>query len=215
MRWKILSLAVAGLLLAPGALAQDTQQDGESDVQITIVAPEQCPDDDAFGDDDQDQNQQDNQNESEYCLELQDGDLEEIEEDDDVELTFENERSEDFNLHVAEMDDADRGGDTDQQDAIASTGNTSQDEMSTVNFTSPVAGDELYFWVDDREDEGMYLTSDDTDDQETRDDGIADDQERDPAQDPDPAGDRDDTPAPGLIGLAVAGVSASLLARRR
>lgn len=213
MRWKILSLAVAGLLLAPGALAQDTQQDDESDVQLTIVAPEDCPDDTTFGDDNETQDQQDGQAQDEYCLELEEGDLEEIEENDDVNLTFQNDRDESFELHVAELNDSDRGGDTDVQDAIASTENTTQDEESSVTFTSPVSGDELYFWVDEREDEGMYLSADDVREDETgTEDGMGD---RGPAEDPDgPAGERDDTPAPGLIGLAVAGLSAALIARR-
>lgn len=219
MRWKILTLAVIGLLLAPAAIAQDNQDD-ESDAQITIVAPEECPDDtqtggdgDPMGDQDQNQNQDQNQTDSQQCLELEEGNLEDISEGDQVELTFENEQSQDATLHVANMSDADVGGDTDEQDAVASTSDVSQGEDDTTNFTAPADGDELYFWVEDREEDGLYLTATGTQD------GVGDDQrETEPADGfEDDAQDdtQDDTPAPGLLIVALAGVGAAFVLRRR
>lgn len=209
MRWKILTLAVIGLLLAPAAIAQDNQDD-ESDAQITIVAPEECPDDTQTGGDDDPMGDQDqNQNDSQQCLELEEGNLEDISEGDQVELTFENEQSQSATLHVANMSDADVGGDTDEQDAVASTSDVSQGEDDTTNFTAPADGDELYFWVEDREEDGLYLTA-----TGTQDGAGDDDRETEPADGfEDDA--QDDTPAPGLLIVALAGVGAAFVLRRR
>lgn len=214
MRWIVLSIAALGLLLIPAGLAQqDTQMNNET--EITILAPEECDGEDGmFGDDENDQNQQtqndQNQTQEERCLEVDDGSLADIEEGSDVLVTFQNEDNVTHTLHVAEMNDSDSMGGTDEADAIASSQPTDTGEETTFTFTSPVAGDELYFWGEGYEEDGMWVTADEGDAQREPVPG----EPGEPGGPDEPEPGTDDTPLPAAVALAAVGIAAAAFARR-
>lgn len=126
--------------------------------------------------------------EGSFCFDV-DGDIGSIEEGDQVHVTLQNEDNVQHNVFVTEQANASVGSDTPADAAIANSETIESGQETSFTFTAPASGDELYFWCDEigHEEGGMYVQGE----------------------------QGADAPAPGLLGLALAGLTAAAIARRR
>lgn len=139
-----------------------------------------------------------------FCFEVTEGSLANVSAGDEVEITFKNEGSSVHNLYVAELSDADPDRkDTPEDVAIASTDDLDGGEETTLSFTAPDGADGLYLWCDVSGHEQLGMWTDapySGGSAETS--GSSDDAQK-------------GSPGAGLIGVAIAGLGAALLFRRR